>query len=62
MYWFNFFIVMDIKNFLLRKKRELSSNSTDGNVGKDNARLLVLMIRVLKQLIMEKGSKSIKIR
>ena len=24
------FITMDIKNFLLRKKRELSSNSTDG--------------------------------
>ena len=58
MYWFNFFIVMDITNFLLRKKRELSSNSTDGNVRKDNARLLVLMIRVLKQLIMEKGSKK----
>ena len=58
MYWFNIFIVMDIKNFLLRKKRELSSNSTDGNVRKDNARLLVLMIRVLKQLIMEKGSKK----
>ena len=49
---------MDIKNFLLRKKRELSSNSTGGDVGKDNARLLVLMIRVRKQLIMEKGSKK----
>ena len=26
-----FFITMDIKNFLLRKRRELSSNSTDGD-------------------------------
>ena len=26
-----FFIVMDIKNFLLRKNRELSSNPTDGD-------------------------------
>ena len=26
-----FFITMDIKNFFLRKKRELSSNSTDSN-------------------------------
>ena len=31
MYWFNFFIVMDRKNFLLRNKRELSSNSKDGD-------------------------------
>ena len=30
-YWFNFFIVMDIKNFLLTKKRQLSINSTDGD-------------------------------
>ena len=28
------FITMDIKNFLLRKKRVLSSNSTDGDDGK----------------------------
>ena len=31
MYWFNFFILMDIKNFLLTMKRQLSSNSTDGD-------------------------------